>query len=189
MASDDVLHGDLGEDTRMLLGPRAVYVNLVPTDLLTHLAQYRDDIHAGAARQRHQQQLHRRGAAILAALRRHDVERNRVPGAGGDVEAHRPHQYRARIVFICHSVPPPSCDAISSPPTMSDTPWRARVLVARSRRVLCSPGDEGRPHTAPSTAREAQAEHGNYRESGGPRQPTACPSQAIPPPTRHPLAR
>src|SRR5690242_16545457 len=151
MASDDVLHGDLGEDTRMLLGPCAVYVNLVPTDLLTHLAQDRDDIHAGAARLCRQQQLHRRGAAILAALRRYDVERNRVPGAGGDVEAHRPHQYRARIIFFCHSVPPPSHDAISSPLTMSDTPRRARALAAHSRQVLCSPGNEGRPHTAPST--------------------------------------
>src|SRR5690348_295147 len=66
--SEDVLYLYADEDFGMRFSANAVTAHLVIRQILTHLAQRRDNIHASAAEERNEWNLHGAEASILATV-------------------------------------------------------------------------------------------------------------------------
>ena len=87
----------------MTLSAIAGEVQVVGGDILAHLAEDGDDIHAGAAAEGDELKIHRcrRGEGPFADLRI-ELEAKAAPGLGGEVEA----RIEMQAGFVRHSVAP-----------------------------------------------------------------------------------
>ena len=79
VAGHDMLHRHVDVDFGVRLGPGSMHFHLVFADLLALLAKDRDYVHARAAGQAHEQELHWRGPLVFTAFFGGNVQRDGVP--------------------------------------------------------------------------------------------------------------
>src|SRR5689334_23209253 len=122
-----MLDRDLDKVHGVRVGAHAVNVDLVARHVLAHLLEDRDHIHSRAARQPHQQQLHRPETLILPAVRHAHILDQRMARPARHIEAHTARVDRVRRhLFRRH---------------------RPLLTTRRAhRRVIRRRGDTPRPH-------------------------------------------